>query len=79
MIEEEVIGYKYDTEQEAKIARNECAIFYGLLREGNKTHYWANYDYAHLNEIPFWYIKGDDSITEILGESSSFVVEREGL
>ena len=70
-----MIGYKYNTEQEAIIARKQCADFYGLPKEENSTTiYWVDYEVADLNEPIFWYIQSDESIFNILGETTEFEV-----
>jgi len=70
-----MIGYKYNTEEEAIIARKQCADFYGLPKEGNSTTiYWVDYEVADLNEPIFWYIQADESIYNILGETTEFEV-----
>ena len=74
-----MIGYKYNTEQEAIIARKQCADYYGLPKtEYDTTLYWVDYDVANLNEPIFWYIQEDESIFNILGETTEFeVIENE--
>lgn len=64
-----VLGYKYSTEQEAQQARKQCADYYGLPKAPDDvTQYWVDYQYAELNEPPFWYIIYDESILTILGQ-----------
>ena len=64
-----VLGYKYQTEQEAQQARKQCADYYGLPKASDDvTQYWVDYQYAELNEPPFWYIIYDESILTILGQ-----------
>jgi hypothetical protein len=63
------LGYKYQTEQEAQQARKQCADYYGLPKASDDvTQYWVDYQYAELNEPPFWYIIYDESILTILGQ-----------
>ena len=60
-------GYKYNTEEDAILARKMCADFYGLPKtESNITKYWVDFQYSELDN--FWYIIFDESIREILGE-----------
>jgi len=64
-----VLGYKYQTEQQAQQARKQCADYYGLPKSPEDvTQYWVDYQYAELNEPPFWYIIYDESILTILGQ-----------
>jgi hypothetical protein len=68
-------GYKYQTEQQAQQARKQCADYYGLPKASDDvTQYWVDYQYAELNEPPFWYITYDESLLPILGEPTEFDV-----
>lgn len=69
-----VQGYKYETEEEAINARQECASYYGLPKENGTTLYWVDYSFAELNTPQFWYILYDESIYSILGEPIEFDV-----
>lgn len=63
------LGYKYQTEQESQQSRKQCADYYGLPKASDDvTQYWVDYQYAELNEPPFWYIIYDESILTILGQ-----------
>jgi hypothetical protein len=63
------LGYKYQTEQEAQQARKQCADYYGLPKSPDDvTQYWVDYQFAELNQPPFWYIIYDQSVLDILGE-----------
>ena len=63
------LGYKYQTEQQAQQSRKQCADYYGLPKASDDvTQYWVDYQYAELNEPPFWYIIYDESILTILGQ-----------
>lgn len=71
----EITGYKYNTESEAIIARQQCADFYGLPKSPkDETIYWLDYAKANLNSPIFWYIVFDESVREILGEPETFDV-----
>jgi hypothetical protein len=60
-----VLGYKYQTEQEAIEARKQCADYYGLPKSPEDvTQYWVDYQEGD----GFWYIIFDESIRDILGE-----------
>jgi len=63
------LGYKYQTEQQAQQARKQCADYYGLPKSPDDvTQYWVDYQFAELNQPPFWYITYDQSVLDILGE-----------
>jgi hypothetical protein len=64
-----VLGYKYITEQQSQQARKQCADYYGLPKSPDDvTQYWVDYQFAELNQPPFWYIIYDQSVLDILGE-----------
>jgi hypothetical protein len=70
-----IIGYKYDTEQNAIDARKQCADYYGLpVNPEDTTIYWVDYQKASLNEPIFWYIVHDDSLDNVLGYPIEFDV-----
>ena len=71
----EILGYKYINENDAQLARKQCADFYGLPKSPeDETIYWIDYNEAELNTPIFWYIVFDESIIEILGEPTTFDV-----
>ena len=71
----DIIGYKYTNENDAQVARKQCADFYGLPKSPeDETKYWVDYNKAELNTPIFWYIAFDQSIREILGEPTTFDV-----
>jgi hypothetical protein len=73
-----VLGYKYQTEQEAINARKQCADYYGLPKSPEDiTQYWVDYQEASLDTPIFWYIIFDESIRDILGEPTEFEVTTE--
>jgi hypothetical protein len=60
-----MLGYKYQTEQEAIDARKQCADYYGLPKSPEDvTRFWVDYQEGD----GFWYIIFDESIRYILGE-----------
>jgi hypothetical protein len=60
-----MLGYKYQTEQEAIDARKQCADYYGLPKSPEDvTQFWVDYQEGD----GFWYIIFDESIRDILGE-----------
>lgn len=68
-------GYKYTTETEAITARQQCDAYYGIpASPDDVTQNWVDYQYAELNEPPFWYIIFDESLTPILGQPTEFKV-----
>lgn len=75
-----MIGYKYNTEQEAIDARQQCADYYGLAKTPEDTTlYWVDYQEASLDTPIFWYIQYDESIESILGQPTEFNVTIEEL
>lgn len=73
----EITGYKYNTEDEAKAARQLCDDHYGMpLTPDSVTKNWVNYDHASLNTPEFWYITSHETISDILGETETFVVDQ---
>jgi len=71
----EINGYKYITEQEAIVARKQCADHYGLPKTPKDTTlYWVDYKEATLDSPIFWYIVFDESIEVVLGQPSLFDV-----
>lgn len=71
----EILGYKYNNEEDAIIARKKCADYYGLpLTPDDVTQYWVDYNIANLNNPIFWYIIYDQSIENILGIPETFDV-----
>jgi hypothetical protein len=71
-------GYKYNTEQEAQIARKQCADYYGLPKSPEDTTiYWVDYSVATLDNPIFYYIIYDESILNILGQPIEFEVTEE--
>jgi hypothetical protein len=71
----EVLGYKYNTEQEAIKSRKACADYYGIpVAPDDVTQYWVDYETAELDNPIFWYIKYDESIAPILGQPTIFEV-----
>jgi hypothetical protein len=68
-----ILGYKYLTEADAQKARKDCSDYYGIpVSPEDTTQYWVNYQYAILNEPPFWYIGYDETILNILGQPIEF-------
>jgi len=70
-----ILGYKYLTEEDAQKARKDCSDYYGIpVSPEDTTQYWVDYQYAELNETPFWYIRYDESLLPILGQPTEFDV-----
>jgi hypothetical protein len=71
-------GYQYITEQEADNAKILCNTHYGIPKSADDiTQNWILYNYAELNSPPFWFIKWDETLTEVLGEPTEFEVIRQ--
>lgn len=73
-----VIGYKYQTEEEAQAAVTACNTYYGIpVSPNDVTQNWCMYQYANLNSPSFWYIVFDDSLQIVFGNSIEFEVNFE--
>ena len=60
-----MVGYKYNTEQEAKYARKLAADFKGLpINLNDTTIHWVNYNYSELDN--FYYIKHIEGLENVL-------------
>ncbi|NDA64827.1 MAG: hypothetical protein EBX50_22800 [Chitinophagia bacterium] len=71
----EIIGYKYNTEQEAYDKRENVDSYYGIpVSPEDITQNWVDYLEASLNEPVFWYINFNDSLLPILGQPETFEV-----
>jgi hypothetical protein len=66
-----VTGYKYNTEQEAINAVQQCNKYYSPLPDGWQ---WCSYEIANLDTPIFWYIYYNDSLDEVLGQPINFEV-----
>lgn len=65
----EILGYKYNTEQEAIDARESCDVYYGIpVSLDDITQNWVEYQIAELNIPQFYYIIYDESLKVILGD-----------
>lgn len=65
----EILGYKYDTEQNAIDARESCDAYYGIpVSPDDITQNWVEYQIAELNIPQFYYIIYDESLKVILGD-----------
>ena len=67
-----VIGYKYQVETDAAVARQQAADYAGFPVPGGETLYWVNYQYA-LDD-GFWFIEYVDGLDAALGPASTFDV-----
>ena len=71
----QVLGYKYNTEQEAIYERESCDSYYGIpVSPEDITQNWCEYQIAELNSPIFWYIVFDDSLIPVLGNPEYFEV-----
>ena len=71
----EIIGYKYTTEQDAINARELVDAYYGIpVSLEDVTQNWVDYQTANLDNPIFWYIRFDESLKVVLGESITFEV-----
>ena len=70
-----MLGYKYNTEDEAITAREACDAFYGIpVAPDDVTQNWVEYSFASMNIPQFWYIVYDESLLPVFGESFEFDV-----
>jgi hypothetical protein len=70
-----ILGYKYNTEQEAIDAREACDTYYGIpVSPDDVTQNWVEYETADLNEPIFYYIKFDESLKVVLETPTDFEV-----
>ena len=68
-----MLGYKYDTEQEAVVARKLAANDKGLpINPNDITKYWVNYEYSELDD--FYYIQYVEGLNVVLGEPKEIVL-----
>ena len=69
-----MLGYKYNTEQEAINAQKSCNTYYGIPKsENNITQNWCSYSYSDV----FWYIIYDESLKLILGTPIEITITNE--
>jgi hypothetical protein len=70
-----MLGYLFQTEQEAINARELCDAYYGIpVAADDVTQNWVDYQFAELNIPQFYYITYDISLIPILGEPIEFEV-----
>ena len=75
LINELVLGYKYNNETEAINARESIDTYYGIpVSPDDITQNWVEYNEANLNEPIFWYIRNDNSLNVVLGQPIEFFV-----
>ena len=67
-----MLGYTFQTEQEAINARQLCAAYKGLPNPQGDTLYWVNYDYAPI-EL-FYFIQYVEDLELVLGQPTEFDV-----
>jgi hypothetical protein len=75
MITKNILGYKYNSEQEVIDAQKLCDEHYGIpVHPDDVTQHWCGYEEAYLNEPIFWFIRYDQSLVVVLGEPIDFEV-----
>ena len=67
-----MLGYKYNTEQEAINAQTLCDNAYGYPLQDATTSHWVDYQFSTTDS--FYFIAFNESIREILGEPIEFEV-----
>ncbi len=65
-------GYKYTTERDAIVARDNAANYAGLPNPTMDTLYWVNHNYSELDN--FYYIQHVEGLESVLGEPIEFTV-----
>jgi len=61
-----VLGYKFNTEEEAKEAVKLCDQHYGYPKENCLSTHWCDYEY--YNKDDFYYIQYGETLNVVLGE-----------
>lgn len=67
-----MLGYKYNTEQEAMAARQTAADYMGFPVPGGETLYWVDYNYSEIDD--FYYITYVEDLEKALGQPIEFEV-----
>lgn len=67
-----MLGYKYNTEQEAQNAVLLCDNHYGYPKQDCITQQWCEYNFSELDN--FYYIIYNETIEIILGTPVEFEV-----
>ena len=67
-----MLGYTFNTEQEAINARQLCATYKGFPNPQGDTLYWVNYNYSQLDNL--YYIQHIDGLELVLGEPINFEI-----
>lgn len=71
----EIIGYKYNNEQDAIDAREQCDAYYGIpVSPDDVTQNWCDYQISKLDNPIFWFIIFDESLRVVLGDPETFEV-----
>jgi hypothetical protein len=67
-----MLGYIYNTEQEAIDSRLLCDTYYGYPKENCDTLHWVSYNYSEIDN--FFYIEYVDGLEVILDEPIEFSI-----
>lgn len=71
----DILGYKYENEQEAQDAVQACNDYYGIpVSPDAVTQYWVMYEFANLNDPTFYFIRYNDTLDVVLGSPIQFDV-----
>jgi len=70
-----MVGYIYNTIEEAIDAQYLCDTANGYPKNDSVTNNWVSYQFSNLDN--FYFITFDESIREILGEPLNFDVTYE--
>ena len=62
--------YKFDNEDDAKLAVKACNDYYGYPKEGCLSLTWCDYNYSEVGN--FYYIEYGDTLNVVLGQPIEF-------
>ncbi len=74
-MQRKIQGYKFSEKELANESRSELVSAKELpKKKGDVTLYWQDYEEAALDEPPFYYMRGDKSMTATMGKQETFSV-----
>jgi hypothetical protein len=76
MIDYKIIGYKFNTINDAQIAIQNCNTYYGIpISPSSTTQNWVEYKTSELDNPVFYYINYLDSLQPVLGSPNEFYIK----
>ena len=69
-----MLGYKYNTEQEAQNAVTQCDVHYNMPSPDGFTLKWCDYNFSEQDN--FYYICYDETLEIVLGTPVEFEITR---